>query len=228
MITLSGVLAALIHAKNTGKGQKVETSLIGSAFRLMGWTMTTSMWRNIPPITGARINGSRERAGIAGCFNDIEGKPLAIQLEPDHWRPTLELLGFLENLVNKGLDDLGLAFESEENKNSILEELNKMFATNKREHWIKILRDERRIAAPVNSMIEASNDPDIIENNYVTEVFHPDLGEKFKTHGTPWKFSETPSKIGIAPKLAEHNNEILLDLGYSIDEIKDFEKKEII
>ena len=103
-----------------------------------------------------------------------------------------------------------------------------MFATNKREHWIKILRDERRIAAPVNSMIEASNDPDIVENNYVTEVFHPDLGEKFKTHGTPWKFSETPSKIGIAPKLAEHNNEILLDLGYSIDEIKDFEKKEII
>jgi len=137
-------------------------------------------------------------------------------------------LGFLENLENKGLDDLGLAFESEENKNLILEELNKMFATNKREHWIKILRDERRIAAPVNSMIEASNDPDIVENNYVTEVFHPDLGEKFKTHGTPWKFSETPSKIGIAPKLAEHNNEILLDLGYSIDEIKDFEKKEII
>lgn len=228
LITLSGVLAALIHAKNTGEGQKVETSLIGSAFRLMGWTMTTSMWRDIPPITGARINGSRERAGIAACFNDIEGKPLAIQLEPDHWRPTLELLGFLENLVNKGLDDLGLAFESEENKNLILEELNKMFATNKREHWIKILRDERRIAAPVNSMIEASNDPDIVENNYVTEVFHPDLGEKFKTHGTPWKFSETPSKIGIAPKLAEHNNEILLDLGYSIDEIKDFEKKEII
>ena len=137
-------------------------------------------------------------------------------------------MGFLENLENKGLDDLGLAFESEENKNLILEELNKMFATNKREHWIKILRDERRIAAPVNSMIEASNDPDIVENNYVTEVFHPDLGEKFKTHGTPWKFSETPSKIGIAPKLAEHNNEILLDLGYSIDEIKDFEKKEII
>ena len=137
-------------------------------------------------------------------------------------------MGFLDNLEKKGLDDLGLAFESEENKNLILEELNKMFATNKREHWIKILRDERRIAAPVNSMIEASNDPDIVENNYVTEVFHPDLGEKFKTHGTPWKFSETPSKIGIAPKLAEHNNEILLDLGYSIDEIKDFENKEII
>ena len=43
-----------------------------------------------------------------------------------------------------------------------------------------------------------------------------------------FRVSETPSKIGIAPKLAEHNNEILLDLGYSIDEIKDFEKKEII
>ena len=120
IITLSGILAALIHAKNTGQGQKIETSLIGSAFRLMGWTMTTAMWRNTPPITGARINGSKKRAGIAACFNDIDGKPLAIQLDPDQWKPALEILGFYDNLVKKGLEDLGLAFESEEKKNKIL------------------------------------------------------------------------------------------------------------
>jgi crotonobetainyl-CoA:carnitine CoA-transferase CaiB-like acyl-CoA transferase len=228
ILTLSGILAALIHAKNTGIGQKVETSLIGSAFRLMGWTMTTAMWKNIPPITGARINGSRNKAGIAACFNDIDGKPLAIQLNSKQWTSCMEKLGFLENLQNKGLDDLGLAVESEQKKNEILNELSKMFAKNKRSFWIKVMRDSRLVAAPVNSMIEASNDPDIIANNYVSEVFHPEIGENIKVHGTPWKFSETPSKFGLAPRLGENNHEILENIGFNKNQIKQFETDQII
>ena len=85
--------------------------------------MTTAMWKNMPPITGARLNGSREKAGIAACFNDIDGNPLAIQLDSKQWIPCMEKLGFIQNLKNKGLDDLGLAFVSEEKKNEILNEL---------------------------------------------------------------------------------------------------------
>ena len=70
ILTFGGLLAALYHAKTTGIGQKVETSLVGGIVRLMGWTMTTTMWRNADPITGARINGTRERPGIAASFND--------------------------------------------------------------------------------------------------------------------------------------------------------------
>ena len=90
------------------------------------------------------------------------------------------------------------------------------------------MRNERRIAAPVNSMIEASNDPDIIANNYVTEIYYPEIDKSLKAHGTPWKFSETPSVIGKAPKLGAHNNEILKEIGFSKEEISVFEKNEII
>ncbi len=228
LLTLSGVLAAVLHAKNTGQGQKVETSLIGSAFRLMGWTMTTAMWRDTPPITGIRINGTRERAGIAACFNDSEGKPFAFQLEPDHWKPTLELLGFYETLKSKNLEDLGLAFESDEKKDKIISALSELFSTNKRDYWIEKMRNERRIAAPVNSMIEASNDPDIIANNYVTDVYYPEINKTLKVHGTPWKFSETPAIIGKAPKLGADNHGILKEIGYTEEDIKKFEQKEII
>lgn len=228
LLTLSGVLAAILHAKNTGEGQKVETSLVGSAFRLMGWTMTTAMWRDTPPITGVRINGTRERAGIAACFNDSEGKPFAFQLEPDHWKPTLKLLDFYETLESKNLDDLGLAFESDDKKDKIISALSELFATNKREYWIGKMRKERRIAAPVNSMIEASNDPDIVANNYVSEVYYPEIDKTLKVHGTPWKFSKTPSQIGKAPKLGANNHEILKDIGYSDDRIKELMSKEII
>ena len=223
ILTFGGVLAALIHARATGQGQKIETSLIGSAFRLMGWTMATAMWRNQPPITGARINGSRERAGIAACFNDADGKPLAIQLGANDWIPALKLLGFHETMEKNGLADLGISFESDDKKNQILNQLSELFATNKRDHWVGLLREADMVAAPVNSMLEASEDPNMIANGYVQKMTYPN-GETLKIHGTPWKLSETPSKPGIAPDLGAHNKEILNSLGYDDQAIENLKE----
>ncbi len=228
ILTFGGILAAYINAQKTGKGQKLETSLVGSAFRLLGWTMTTAMWSNRPPITGARINGTRERPGIAACFNDINGKPFALQLDPDDWREAMKALNFFDVLTENGLIDLGLAFESEKKKTEILDKLAELFSTDTRDNWISVLRKADMISTHVNTMLEASNDPNIKENNYVTEVWYPELNKNMKVHGTPWKFSKTPANIKKAPKLGEHNTEILSGLGYTKDEIKGFKDDKII
>ena len=228
ILTFGGILAAYINAQKTGKGQKLETSLVGSAFRLLGWTMTTAMWSNGPPITGARINGTRERPGIAACFNDINGKPFALQLDPDDWQEAMRALNFFDILTENGLIDLGLAFESEINKTEILDKLAELFSTDTRDNWISVLRKADMISTHVNTMLEASNDPNIKENNYVTEVWYPELNKNMKVHGTPWKFSKTPANIKRAPKLGEHNTEILSGLGYTKDEIEGFKDDKII
>ena len=228
ILTFGGILAAYINAQKTGKGQKLETSLVGSAFRLLGWTMTTAMWSNRPPITGARINGTRERPGIAACFNDINGKPFALQLDPDDWREAMKALNFFDVLTENGLIDLGLAFESEKKKTEILDKLAELFSTDTRDNWISVLRKADMISTHVNTMLEASNDPNIKENNYVTEVWYPELNKNMKVHGTPWKFSKTPANIKRAPKLGEHNTEILSGLGYTEDEIESFKNDKII
>ena len=228
ILTFGGILAAYINAQKTGKGQKLETSLVGSAFRLLGWTMTTAMWSNRPPITGARINGTRERPGIAACFNDINGKPFALQLDPDDWREAMKALNFFDVLTEDGLIDLGLAFESEKKKTEILDKLAELFSTDSRDNWISVLRKADMISTHVNTMLEASNDPNIKENNYVTEVWYPELNKNMKVHGTPWKFSKTPANIKKAPKLGEHNTEILSGLGYTKDEIEGFKDDKII
>jgi len=228
ILTFGGILAAYINAQKTGKGQKLETSLVGSAFRLLGWTMTTAMWSNRPPITGARINGTRERPGIAACFNDINGKPFALQLDPDDWQEAMKALNFFDILTENGLIDLGLAFESEIKKTEILDKLAELFSTDTRDNWISVLRKADMISTHVNTMLEASNDPNIKENNYVTEVWYPELNKNMKVHGTPWKFSKTPANIKRAPKLGEHNTEILSGLGYTEDEIESFKKDKII
>ena len=228
ILTFGGILAAYINAQKTGKGQKLETSLVGSAFRLLGWTMTTAMWSNRPPITGARINGTRERPGIAACFNDVDGKPFALQLDPDDWQEAMKELNFFDVLQKENLIDLGLAFESDEKKTQILSKLAELFSTNKRDHWISILRNADMISTHVNTMLEASNDPNLKENNYVTEVWYPELNKNMKVHGTPWKFSKTPANIKRAPKLGEHNSELLNKLGYSEKDIQSLIEDKII
>ena len=228
ILTFGGILAAYINAQKTGKGQKLETSLVGSAFRLLGWTMTTAMWSNRPPITGARINGTRERPGIAACFNDINGKPFALQLDPDDWQEAMKALNFFDILTENGLIDLGLAFESEIKKTEILDKLAELFSTDTRDNWISVLRKADMISTHVNTMLEASNDPNIKENNYVTEVWYPELNKNMKVHGTPWKFSKTPANIKRAPKLGEHNSEILTGLGYTKDAIENLKDDKVI
>jgi crotonobetainyl-CoA:carnitine CoA-transferase CaiB-like acyl-CoA transferase len=228
LLIFGGLLAALHHAKATGVGQKVETSLVGSTVRLMGWTLTTAMWRNKNPISGARINGTRERPGIAASFNDADGKPLVFQLGHRDWVPAMKALGFYDTLEQRGATDLGLALVSDESKDLILSTLAELFATGTREQWVETLRGAGIVAAPINTLLEASRDPDVLANGYIEEVEYPEIGETLKVHGSPWQFSETPVTIGRAPKLGEHNAEILGRLGYTPADIESLEQRRII
>ena len=228
ILTFGGLLAALYCAKTTGVGQKVETSLVGSTVRLMGWTLATTMWRDADPITGARINGTPERPGIAASFNDSEGKPLVFQLDHRHWKVAMEALGFYEHLEERGASDLGQALVSSAKRELILATLAERFATDTRARWIEILRGADIVSAPINTLLEASNDPDVLANGYIREIELPDENTTVKVHGSPWEFSETPAKLGLAPKLGEHNHEILSGLGYSPSDIEALEEQKII
>ena len=228
LLAFGGLLAALHCARTTGVGQKVETSLVAGVVRLMGWTLTTTMWRNRNPITGTRINGTRERPGIAASFNDIDGRPLVFQLGHRDWKRAMEALGFYAVLEERGAEDLGLAIVSEEKKDLILSTLSELFATGSRDRWVELLRAADIVSAPINTLLEASNDADVLANGYVAEKHYPEAGGTLKVHGTPWRFSETPAKIGVAPKLGEHNEEILGRLGYDEAALEGLRERKVI
>ena len=230
ILAFGGALAALTHARSTGIGQKVDCSLLGGQIRLMGWTLTTAMWRNRNPVTGqARITGTPDRPGISASFNDRDGKPLVFQLNGARkWREAMGALGFYEALEKAGFGDLGIVITSDEKRASLLRMLDELFATGLRDHWVEQLRAADIVAAPINTLLEASNDPDVLANGYVTEIDYPEHGKRLKVHGSPWHFSETPAKVGIAPKLGADNDEILADLGYTPTQIDDLRQRKII
>jgi crotonobetainyl-CoA:carnitine CoA-transferase CaiB-like acyl-CoA transferase len=229
ILAFGGALAALTHARTTGVGQKVDCSLLGGQIRLMGWTLTTAMWRNRDPVTGqARVAGTREKPAMSASFSDRDGKPFVMQLARDQWKEALDALGFYETMDQAGFGQLGVAMESDEVREALLKKLGELFATGAREDWVARLREGDIVSAPINTMLEAVNDPDVIANGYVAEVDYPKYGRRLKVHGTPWQFSETPARIGIAPELGEHNNEVLSGLGYSEAQIADFRARKVI
>jgi crotonobetainyl-CoA:carnitine CoA-transferase CaiB-like acyl-CoA transferase len=230
ILAFGGALAALTYARATGIGQKVDCSLLGGQIRLMGWTLTTAMWRNRNPVTGqARITGTPERPGISASFNDRDGKPLVFQLNGARpWRTAMTALGFYERLESAGFGDLGVVVLSEESRLNLLELLDELFATGPRDEWVARLRAADIVSAPINTLIEASNDPDVLANGYVAEIDYPKHGKRLKVHGSPWHFSETPARIGIAPELGADNDEILASLGYSRVQIADFRERKVV
>jgi crotonobetainyl-CoA:carnitine CoA-transferase CaiB-like acyl-CoA transferase len=230
ILAFGGALAALTYARTTGIGQKVDCSLLGGQIRLMGWTLTTAMWRGRDPVTGqARITGTAERPGISASFNDRDGKPLVFQLNGARgWRNAMTALGFYERLEREGFGDLGIVIDSEEKRAALLRQLDELFATGPRDEWVAKLRAADIVAAPINTLLEASNDPDVVANGYVAEIDYPKYGKRLKVHGSPWQFSETPTRIGTAPELGADNDAVLAELGYTRAEIRDLRERKII
>jgi crotonobetainyl-CoA:carnitine CoA-transferase CaiB-like acyl-CoA transferase len=181
-------------------------------------------------VTGqARITGTPERPGISASFNDRDGKPLVFQLTgPENWKDAMTGLGFHERIKAAGFENLGVIIDNDAKREELLSLLDDLFATGSRDDWVARLRKADIVSAPINTLLEASNDPDVIANGYVTHVDYPKYGKKLKVHGTPWQFSETPAKPGIAPELGEHNAAVLCDLGYSEADIKDLKARKII
>lgn len=229
ILAFGGIMAGLYCAKATGVGQKIDLSLLGGQIRLMGWTLTTAMWKDENPVTGqARVMGTAERPAISASFNDKHGKPFVFQMGGRDWKKAMTALGFQAEMQAKGFDDLGVAVTSTAQREAMLKTLDTLFATDSRDKWVDILRQADIVSAPINTLLEASNDPDVLANAYVTEVDYPRHVKKLKVHGSPWQFSETPVTIGIAPELGEHNVPILAGLGYSEAQIQAFKAKNII
>src|SRR3954471_8187548 len=230
ILAFGGALAALTHARATGIGQKVDCSLLGGQIRLMGWTLTTTMWRDRNPVTGqARITGTPQRPGISASFNDRNGKPLVFQLNSQRaWKTAMTALGFYEALERAGFGDLGVVIESAAERDRLLQTLDGLFATGSRDVWVEKLREADIVSAPINTLLEASNDPDVLANGYVTEIDYPKHGKRLKVHGSPWHFSETPPKVGIAPELGADNDAVLSSLGYPPAQITELRERKII
>ncbi|MBM3692307.1 MAG: CoA transferase, partial [Actinobacteria bacterium] len=72
--------------------------------------------------------------------------------------------------------------------------------------------------APVQRVPELVRDPQVVANGYV-QVVSDQAGHSFDLVGAPAQFDGQAHSLGPAPEHGEHTDEVLLDLGYTWDEL---------
>ena len=101
----------------------------------------------------------------------------------------------------------------------IFETIEKWLSTKTKFEAVDILRKYDIPCAPVLSMKEIAADKSLRESGTIAEVDHKQRG-KYLTVGSPIKFSDMKVEITGSPLLGEHTDEVLAELGYSKDTIK--------
>ena len=115
-----------------------------------------------------------------------------------------------------------------ENRGSLIQIISDKIATRTRAEWEQIFRAHNCIYGRVQSPAEVINDPQAIANNFFVDIEHPAAGP-MKVVASPAKIGKTPAVVsGPAPEIGQHTEEILMELGYSWEEIEGFSGAQVI
>jgi crotonobetainyl-CoA:carnitine CoA-transferase CaiB-like acyl-CoA transferase len=224
MVCAWAVCTALYAREKTGKGQLVDTSLMGSLLCM------ESLILSAPAILGQEF--PREVRAQAGnpIYNHYRAKDdkwfILAHLQPDrYWPNACRALGMPE-LEN---DPRFNSIEARgENAKELIAIMDAQFVTKTRDEWFEIFDQEGLIHSPIQTLTEVVDDPQTLANNYVTWFDHPVLG-RTKMVGFPWDYSQTPASVRReAPELGQHTEEILLEMGYSWDDITELKDDKAI
>ena len=108
------------------------------------------------------------------------------------------------------------ALEDVETLRAIIDDV---FPSRTTEEWEQRLRSAGQRYGRVKTYEEVVSDDTNLANGYIVQVEHPTYGS-ISVVGNPIGMSETPTRVGVvAPELGEHTEEVLLEAGFSWEEI---------
>jgi crotonobetainyl-CoA:carnitine CoA-transferase CaiB-like acyl-CoA transferase len=205
-----GTLAALHERESSGMGQSIDVCLADTGYSYTEIPITAYHGAGIEPRRGERA------AAPSGTYPCKDGWVLISAGDQHHWHRVCNALGKPE-----WLEDPRFTTRHERGRNNdviheaMLELLSKMTMNEAIAHFTY----HDVVAAPVNTIAQAAQDPHPWERRAMVEV--PDfLAGTIAVSGDYWHFSRTPVTVGSTPRVGEHNEEVLGGiLGYSDEEI---------
>ena len=205
-----GVLGAICARERTGRGQRVETSLLSSTLAFLGENAARYFEEGDIPKRKTRTQTAAVFAFVAG-----DDKPFVIHLSspPKFWEGLCKVVGHEE-----WIDDPRFKTKADRRKNydDLEAALKEIFRTRPRQHWLNGLLDADVPAAPIYALDEALADPQVQHLGMIKEVPHPKVGS-VKLVGGGVTLSDTPTEIKTpAPLHGEHTDEILARIGKKV------------
>lgn len=219
-----GVVLALFTRERTGIGQEVEVSLLGSQAALGQLALQRYLFSGKSP---GKVSRKTVANPLWSTYQAGDGKWLIVgALQADRfWADFCKVLGIEELKDDPRFNVIGTR---RQHAGELISILDKTFLTRDRDQWVKDLAKEDIPCGPVNDYGELANDPQMAANDYIVDFDHPVAGP-IKMVATPVRLSKTPGKIRMgAPELGQHKEEILLEYGFTWEEIAKLQGEEVI
>lgn len=219
---VGGICAALYYKQKTGKGQSLELSLYNTAAWTLGLDMQSALF-GYPAPKADRRHAPNPMYNTY-CSKDDRWVQTANPTQ-DYWAPFCKALG-------KPQWENDPRYDTMESRAANCEELIKLIdqimASRTMDEWEKRFRENDIVFGVTQTPTDITTDKQAIANDFFTEIEHPVAG-KIRLLNTTIKFSETPAKIkNVAPSLGAHTEEILLDLGYTWEDMAGLKAQGVI
>lgn len=198
-----GVLAALNARTLTGKGQRVGTSLLESTLSLLAENVAHHFEHKEVP-----SRATRTRVAQVFTFVASDDQPFVIHLSSPSkfWQGLLEVIERPDFAADPRFAERKSRMS---NYDALETELTAIFRTKPRDYWLSRLLEADVPSGPLYDLKGVLADPQVQALGMVVDVPHAKLGSvQLIRNGI--RLSETPPSIrSAAPKLGEHNGEIL-------------------
>ena len=210
-----GILAALIDRERTGVGQEVQGSLLSTGMWVLSSDIQAALNGGSPAPKHAR---SEPRNPLQNPYLARDGRWLQVNMPgaDRYWPSFCTALGLEAIRDDPRFATLG---GRQEHSAELVDIIDQVMATKTRAEWAAILDEHDLVWSPVQDVHEVIADPQVRANGYIQTIDHPNLGP-VETIAMPVQFSQSRAEIrGPAPELGQHTEEILLEQGFSWEEI---------
>ena len=214
LFAANGIMAAYIHALKTGQGQMVDTSLMEAGVAYTVWE--SSVYFAEGEIPGPLGSAHRVSAPYQALRTKDGYLNLGAATQPT-WEQLCRAIEREDLMEDDRFRNPWDRKAREEELAALLEET---FSTQDTAHWLKLLDDAGVVAGPIYNMEQVYRDPQVLARKMLVDTEDPELGTVHNI-GVPVKLSATPGSIRRrAPALGEHSAEILLERGFSEEEVE--------
>jgi CoA:oxalate CoA-transferase len=218
-----GVLAALFMRERTGQGQRVDASIYGTMIAAQGFELNYCSMTGEEPERAGR--GHPFLHGVWGAFRTKDSFICIAGVDDQRWPRFCKIMG-IENIQNdpECSDNATRNFHG----TKIEAILDSIFPKKTTAEWLAELNAADILVTEVATHKQVLASEQARMNGYLLELEHPVAG-KMAVTGCPVSFNgETETKAGPVAEHGQHTEEILLELGYSWEEIAALREAEAI